>query len=104
MYDGVPMTRPACEAPSRRQPRFGCCARIGGADELGYAEVRDLHAASAIEQDVLRLDVSVDDALSWAYWSASQIWGTMARRLARGDPLALGYLARLTPSTYSIKN
>ena len=33
------------------------------AQQLGQAEVGDLHAALAVQQDVLRLDVAVDDAL-----------------------------------------
>ena len=33
------------------------------AQQLGDAEVRDLHPALLVEQDVLRLDVAVDDAL-----------------------------------------
>ena len=33
------------------------------ADHFGDAEVRDLHPALFVEQDVLRLDVAVDDAL-----------------------------------------
>ena len=33
------------------------------ADQLGQAEVGDLHPALLVQQDVLRLDVAVDDAV-----------------------------------------
>jgi len=46
--------------------------------QFGQAEVRDFHPAFFIEENVPWLDIA-DWTIpsSWAYWSASQIFGTI---------------------------
>lgn len=50
----------------------GAVARV--VDDLGQAEVRDLHVAVLVEQDVARLEVVVDDALSQPQTRESTVW------------------------------
>ena len=58
--------------------------RVPTVEHLGDAEVRNLHPARFVEQDVLRLDVAVDNAFGVGVCSASQIFGTIVSACAEG--------------------
>ena len=58
-------------------------AATGLAIELGHAEVGDLHAPGGINEDVLRLDVAVEDALAVRVFQGRADGGDDVQRLAR---------------------
>ena len=58
-------------------------------------EVRDLHAALAVQQDVLRLDVAVDDAAVVGVLERVADPRDDGERLARGQAFALEQLAQV---------
>ena len=59
MYATVPSSVPGCVSSVRSAGCGG--SRLGL--QAGQAEIEDLHAAVGGQEDVLRLDVAVDDAL-----------------------------------------
>ena len=63
--------------------------------EFREAEVGDFHAALAFEQDVLRFDVAMDDALARAQIAARRKWRHDRERLLRGDRPACEQLAEI---------
>ena len=74
-----------------------------GANKLGDAKVGDLHPALLVEQDVLRLDVAVDDALLVRELQRLANLRHNGQRLLRAPACAPCSNCRsVTPSTYSI--
>ena len=73
------------------------------AEQLGEAEVGDLHAAARVEQDVLGLDVAVHDALVVRVLQRVADLRHDRERLARRERARAQQLrAGSTPSTNSI--
>ena len=73
-------------------------------EDLGDAEVGDLHPALLVEQDVLRLDVAVDDAFVVRELERLADLRDDRQRLARAQACPrCSSCRRFTPSTYSMR-
>ena len=72
-------------------------------EDLGDAEIRDLHPAAFIQQDVLRLDVAVHDALLVRELQRLADLRHDLQRLHGVICLARSNCRRFTPSTNSIR-
>ena len=68
---------------------------LGLAEQLGDAEVGDLHPALRVEQDVLRLDVAVQDAFVVGELERLANLRHEHHRLLRGEPARLHRLAQV---------
>jgi len=73
----------------------GIGSRATFADQLRQTEVRDLHAAAAVQEDVLGLDVPVNDATVVGVLQGVTKLGHDGQRLARGDAAAREELAQV---------
>jgi len=67
----------------------------GLAHQLGDAEVRDLHPAARVEQDILRLDVAVQDAFVMGELERLTNLRHQHHGLLRGEPARLHRLAQV---------
>ena len=65
--------------------------------QFGYAKIRHLHAALPIQQDILRLDVAVDDALVVGILEGVANLRHDRQRLARRHPPAVHQPAQTHP-------
>ena len=71
--------------------------RLCVADQLGDAEVGDLHPAAGIEQDVLRLDVAMENAFVVRILQRLANPGHQGQGLGRCEPARLHGLAQVDP-------
>ena len=100
----APCSRP-CRAPcrvGRRAPRIRASdPRRASAATRGEAEVEDLDAAVGGEEDVLRLQVAMDDALLVRRGEAARDLDGDLDRLADGQRAALQRSRSVSPSSSS---
>ena len=103
MYLGVPMILPASVRLVGRLPCRAAASvarTAGGAPSLNnlrQAEVGHLHPPAAVQQDVLRLDVAVDDALVVGVLEGVANLRHDGQRLARRDPAGAQQLPQAHP-------